>query len=440
MFTAIICLCFRMLTVRRVTTIACILGFLLMFYTWLTQGTLDFFALPSNNLIVSSEAKGSNLLHQQNCTICRETHLETQIWNTTSIQNSRNVANCPLSFDNNSSPYPHQGLNILLFTAFRSGSSFTGEMFKQNPTMLYLFEPFKLMDIAPGSPKHKETIKLCFQQTLHDLFSCRFGSINKYAMENFKPRTVNFWHKRVFTKLRHTTVPIVEALQRQCMFYKHRAIKTIRGTEISSVWHLIEPGHGSEYRARNRILYLVRDPRGVVSSRLKVNQVQVKQNNFTMFVQANRHKFLNEADLLCRQYTANLDFLQSAISPTSAKSFHLIRYEDIAYDPVGMVKKIYSFLGIPLHPRVLFWYKMTTGVEHKDAVDTLRTLFNTVRNSGNTAEAWRKYIPYDLAEAMDSKCAQALRLLGYSRVVDVHTYTNSSFTYVKDLPFKFGLT
>ena len=55
------------------------------------------------------------------------------------------------------------GKNIVIFITQRSGSSFTGQLFNQNPDIICLFEPLMLMQVANQSiPQHER-----FKQNQH---------------------------------------------------------------------------------------------------------------------------------------------------------------------------------------------------------------------------------------------------------------------------------
>ena len=363
----------------------------------------------------------------------------------TDLQSSKAAGPNSMSVLNPKSAPDLPGLNVLIFTAYRSGSSFVGEFFNQNPEFLYLFEPLKMMDISNNTwTERHQAIQKTLLPVLRDLFQCKFGPLQTYAYSNQptgpqQKEELRFWRWKVF-KILYDNMNIshyknayktsISDLSIDCKKYQHRAIKIIRGETLSSVWELIYNENTSN--SHNRILYLVRDPRGVMASRHKVEAKKKKLDNWKMFQNTDRNILVHGAKNTCDKYTNNIRFLESM---NSTYNFKLIRYEDIAYNPVSMATKIYKFLRIPLPDNVLSWIHKATRQTTSNEQDL--DVYSTMRDSSRSAEGWRKYIPYEIAAAMDTQCAEALRLLGYSTVSDLDVYSNTS--YVKKLELKYGL-
>ena len=205
---------------------------------------------------------------------------------------------------------------------------------------------------------------------------------------------------------------------KECSEYKHKVTKIIRGRYLNLAMPLLK--HGSKYH----ILYLVRDPRGVIASRYHIEKQKRKDPDI---FHSMRTAILNSTRNRCNVYKRNLEYLVKKVEFTNATNFRIIRYEDLAYNPLSMAESIYNFLGINLPKSVKNWITRSTVNRVSNSHH------GTKRNSASAAEAWRHDIPYDLALEMDVQCAEVLQLLGYRRVTNEEIYRNTSYTLVDEL-------
>ena len=344
------------------------------------------------------------------------------------------------------------GFNLLLFTAYRSGSSFTGQLFGGNVKMLYLFEPFKLWELG-SSAEHRKTqhvlIQERFAETTREIFNCNFTYLIDYAIKRFgrKHKYVSMetsfnislgikgWYRNIFGRLatkgqvvspaKNATWKISRSnLTEQCMAFKYRVAKVIRGRYLS----FLEPILQEELSGgrSNYVLYLVRDPRGVITSRYRLKQMN--EHTPKIFLKK-KQQILAAIRNRCTIYKQNMEFLAKYFNGTNKFKIRMIRYEDIAYNPMVMASNMYSFLHITLPKSVVKWIKRSTDLPTNSTIDA----FGTIRDSAKTAEAWRKYVPYDLALGMDAQCKDVLPMLGYQRVTDRNSYLNMSYSLVNSL-------
>lgn len=341
----------------------------------------------------------------------------------------------------------YDGLNTLIFTKYRSGSTFLGEFFNQNPDIAYMFEPFKLMTIVENTAndaKHAAHIKKHFLPTLKELFDCYFGNLNNYVIDNFLNekwyKIVWKWHNTVFRPLYEqlgeyaTTSGIIltNAISDVCKKYTHKAVKIIRGRLIKKVWKRLDPKS-----VKNRIIYLVRDPRGNIASGTRIQQLWTNSTKKD-YINQHHDEIIQYAKDLCKTQARNIRFLNGIAENSPAlKSFFMVRSEDIAYKPLYFLHKIYHNLQITLPDNVVEWVTKATS---KDIPNVLYHPYTTQRNSRGTAEAWRKYLPLNIAQEIDKVCMNALNLLGYSPVQDEAHYNDTTFSYVQQLQRPYVLT
>ena len=82
--------------------------------------------------------------------------------------------------------------SVIIYTRFRSGSSFLGSIFRSNPEVYYTFEPMKFIEQSPRSADLMSTEKVA--DHLSDVFSCSFHSLVNSSDQYWK----DIWTKRAF--------------------------------------------------------------------------------------------------------------------------------------------------------------------------------------------------------------------------------------------------
>ena len=111
----------------------------------------------------------------------------------------------------------------------------------------------------------------------------------------------------------------------------------------------------------------------------------------------------------------NRIFFSFCFKPQQDMSHDLytLRFEDLAAAPFHYTRKLYSFLGINLHPNVTqFITKSTnyTGSDHDRP-------FSTQRNSTKVLERWRHVMPWRMVKRVQEVCSVVMETLHYSPAV-----------------------
>ena len=321
------------------------------------------------------------------------------------------------------------GKKIIVLTAYRSGSTFIGQLLNEHPDIAYLYEPLRLMSkplntsarisVASIDSYMKKLFSCAFTDALHDiqkLLSQRF--ISSFACATF----TRHWNKRPTI----CSIDDLERVQLACKQARYVAIKVIRIYPEQLV--LIKKFLQEEMQ----IVHLVRDPRGVISSRITIVQTSAKQQR-SAYIRENFDVLVGKASNHCKRVRDALVRLASwkAADPSFNDFYHLVRYEDFAYHPEDMARALYSSLGISLHNNVLAWLRKATTTT--EAVG--HNLYSTSRNSTETAEAWRNKLPFYFVRAMQETphCQYVMRRLGYEFVKSETMLHNSSFSLVQEL-------
>ncbi|KAJ8344211.1 hypothetical protein SKAU_G00315400 [Synaphobranchus kaupii] len=110
----------------------------------------------------------------------------------------------------------------------------------------------------------------------------------------------------------------------------------------------------------------------------------------------------------------------------------LVRYEDLARNPLQKTKEIYEFMGMSLDQNVVKWIQTNTrGVRELSA----KHKYGTVRDSAANAESWRLKLSFEMVDYTQNVCQQVLHQLGYKAVKSSEELKNMSLTLVQDRTF-----
>ncbi|CAH1773430.1 unnamed protein product [Owenia fusiformis] len=274
---------------------------------------------------------------------------------------------------------------IVIFTYWRSGSTFVSELFSQHPDVFYMYEPLRACDCSKhcDHPKDNTIIQNAY---IKDILNCDFDN------NDFLSRLKD--HKEFKWEVTFRGVDDFESIPHQCASKKIKAIKVIRAESLERVAGVL----GSD----TALFFLTRDPRGVLNSR--------KQFPYIYMNMAGKVRDMNE---LCKKHLANYEFLQgltrkSASQLRNMPLIKLIQYEHIAHDPLGNAKELYEFINIPFHDGVADWIKKNT-VSGRDS-----SPFGTKRNSKKVSNKWQNELTKREMHMVHSinDCARVIEFLG----------------------------
>ena len=275
------------------------------------------------------------------------------------------------------------GDRILIVTNMRSGSTFVGNILSYDSETYYAFEPLWMLgETNRASKKNCSSYELPSLKDL--LFDCK---IDKFldCFNGKIPRTRNR-----FTATRKNT--------NICKKKQHRVIKIIRFHQLEKLVQELATNGGT-------LLYLVRDPRGIMTSRKNVYKSWNQKYSGAFYK--------SELESLCKSFETNLKFLATEFRKYSVAKQNrvvVLRYEDFAYAPQEMAEKLYKFLRREMDNNVKKYIRENTnGAKYAD-------IWSTRRNSTATAEAWRKKINWQDLLLIQTTCSKVMSLLGYTTV------------------------
>ncbi|KAK7484391.1 hypothetical protein BaRGS_00024396 [Batillaria attramentaria] len=311
-----------------------------------------------------------------------------------------------------SNTYPKNKKQIIVLSYGRSGSSFTSDIVIQDPRTFFAFEPlYKVIIRYTGSdqihdlgvlgndkfaPKPNEKGQLVSPepyamvgaptyanysmeatQILRYFLTCQFEYLKADDLLNFmflnRNNTIEFYKCfRDFPKEEAYFPKYLGCLWRLkevCMSKEFQVVKVIRFPA-----RILRPL--LEEFPNLKILYLVRDPRGTLSSEMAILKTYAKTS-------------IKEA----------------------AETIRTIRYETIARDAVDAAKRMYNFLELSFTPKIEGYIRHITAAK-KDGHN-----FSTLRkDSWLAANKWRTIATYKNVRAVDSACEDVYDAVGFVKV------------------------
>ncbi|XP_002737141.1 carbohydrate sulfotransferase 3-like [Saccoglossus kowalevskii] len=313
---------------------------------------------------------------------------------------------------NNDVVKENDGLRIVLVAAFRTGSTFTGELLNMNPNIFYLFEPFRIIqDIVKRNAIGKDLENSTKLELLTDIFACRFPTyfvhhIRHWGLATYESNSL----KDACMQHKGCKNMTPEELAETCKGYKHVAMKVIRLQSLKLLQPLLVRDS-----MNLKVLHLIRDPRGVASSRKYMYKNAANKPIMKAVVDTTRNYCQSEVEML---------ELSSVMPDWLRGRYKLIRYEDNAIGPLKMAKNVYDFLNLKLPPKVTQWINENT----KSDVTPMGVM-STRKNSSAAAQSWRFRLLYNDVEVIQNlpPCHKLMEILGYNRITSPIQMYNMSY-------------
>jgi hypothetical protein len=120
------------------------------------------------------------------------------------------------------------------------------------------------------------------------------------------------------------------------------------------------------------VVYLVRDPRGIIMSREKLDWGSGTEES------------LNISNL-CAEMREDLNYFRK-FETIYPQKFTLIRFEDLSIDPFSNAKLLYNRIGIPFTEKVKSFINENTNINSSDKRN--ENPYATSRNSSKIAYGW----------------------------------------------------
>ncbi|CAI5668092.1 unnamed protein product [Oreochromis niloticus] len=324
-------------------------------------------------------------------------------------------------------PPSNDKVHILLLSSWRSGSSFMGQVFSQHPSVFYLMEPGWHV-WTQLKQNGAQALRMAVRDLLRSLFHCDFSVMESYLPENQKEMFM--WsHSRALCSppvcpltprnqlsnqthcLQNCKPRDLKTVEEVCGFYSHVVYKEVRIFELESLYPLLQ-----DPNLDLRIIHLVRDPRAVVRSREESARAFVSDNAIVL-----EQKRIKEAEIqyqvmqeICRSHVRINERAVVKPPPFLKGRYKLVRYEDMARNPLQEIKSLYQFVGLEMTTQLATWiYKVT----HGKGKGSIQEAFDiTSRSATDISQAWRTMLPHNTVKRVQEVCEEAMSYLGYRTV------------------------
>ncbi|KAI6054383.1 carbohydrate sulfotransferase 6 [Marmota monax] len=323
-----------------------------------------------------------------------------------------------------------QRVHVLVLSSWRSGSSFVGQLFSQHPDVFYLMEPawHVWAALSQGSAP---ALHMAVRDLVRSVFLCDMDVFDAYLPWRRNLSDLFQWAVsralcsppacNAFSRDAISSEAVCKPLcarrpfglaQEACRSYSHVVLKEVRFFNLQVLYPLL-----NDPALNLRIVHLVRDPRAVLRSREQTAKALARDNGIVLgtngtWVEADpRLRVVSE---VCRSHVRIAEAALHKPPPFLQGRYLLVRFEDLAREPLREIRALYAFTGLSLTPQLESWIH---NITHGSGPGARREAFKTTsRDAHNVSQAWRHSLPFSKIRRVQELCAGALQLLGYRPV------------------------
>ncbi|KAL2762128.1 carbohydrate sulfotransferase 6 precursor [Daubentonia madagascariensis] len=321
-------------------------------------------------------------------------------------------------------------VHVLVLSSWRSGSSFVGQLFSQHPDVFYLMEPAWHVWVAL-SKGSASALHMAVRDLVRSVFLCDMDVFDAYMPWRSKLSHLFQWAVSralcsppacsAFPRGAISSEAVCKPLcarrpfslaQEACRSYSHVVLKEVRFFNLQVLYPLLR-----DPALNLRIVHLVRDPRAVLRSRERSVLELARDNGIVLgtngtWVEADPG--LRVVREVCRSHVRIAEAATLKPPPFLRGRYRLVRFEDLAREPLAEIRALYAFVGLSLTPQLEAWiHNITHGSGLGSRLEAFET---TSRNALNVSQAWRHALPFAKIRRVQELCAGALQLLGYRPV------------------------
>ncbi|KFO93037.1 Carbohydrate sulfotransferase 4, partial [Buceros rhinoceros silvestris] len=328
-------------------------------------------------------------------------------------------------------------VHILILSSWRSGSSFTGQIFSQHPSVFYLMEPAWHVWVTMYQNSAK-VLHMAVRDLVRSVFLCDMSVFDAYMSSQKKTSDLFKWD----TSRALCSPPACDSFSRgdiipaggcrtlcgkhpfskveeACKTYSHVAIKEVRFFDLKVLHPLL-----TDPSLNLKIIHLVRDPRAVFRSRENTMAELKRDSDIIVGPQGTQGETgpYNTMQVICKSHAEIYKAGRQAIPSFLRDRYLLVRYEDIVRDPLARAAQMYRFAELPFTPALQKWvHNITHGKgQGAEAFDI------GSRDALGVSQAWRKTLPFQKVEKVQNVCKDAMDLLGYQLVQSEEEQKNMS--------------
>lgn len=283
---------------------------------------------------------------------------------------------------NEQNAFPAPKKRILIVTTWRSGSTFLGEIFHSLPGVFYSYEPMYYFERHSGSKT----------QLLRSLFQCHFPMDYLQFINGLTENSQNFMmmNRRVWEACQHnrTLCYQPEFVSEICSYFPIHLIKVVRLRVKELATLLVNDKPSIQWK----IIYLVRDPRGVMSSRANLTWCKPDPA-------------CNNVSRLCSEVQEDLMWVDK-LKSQSPDQFYVMKFEDLAANVQLETEKMFGFLEMPVSETVKVFLNI-----HTQSGKTKDDPFSTIRESNTVPSGWQTKLSKNEIANFTTTCMPLLKMM-----------------------------
>lgn len=336
--------------------------------------------------------------------------------------------------------------HLLILTSWRSGSSFVGQLFNQNPNVFYLMEPaWHVWDRLPQEPP--KLLHLPIRDLTRSIFLCDMSAFPPYMSKSKYISDIFMWQEsralcsppacpdssltdfinRSECYKKCGRFPL-EKMEEACRAYSHVVVKAVRFLDLEVLYPLLK-----DPSMNMKIIHLVRDPRAVLSSREGFPSLG-RDDSTVSKAQNSKANISVVMEEICK---AQVQIYKMAIQnpqPFLRGRYFMVRYEDLVRNPVARIREWYDFVGLAMTPKLESWiYNVTHGLIPKE-----KNFLPFSEDSMKIAQHWRMKLSFSKVKEVQKLCQEEMEVFGYQLIKSESEQKNMSLDLL--LPKTFGFS
>ncbi|XP_047468527.1 carbohydrate sulfotransferase 5-like [Penaeus chinensis] len=285
----------------------------------------------------------------------------------------------------------------------RSGSSFAGDLLTASPHTFYTEEPLR------GSKLSGRAESVAF---LKDILQCRFRERPRFLEKWMYGANTNDYRTKLLCTVVRGVCEDASLVEAMCQAARAKVTRVV-SREMGAAAALLEEGGLSV-----RVIHLVRDPRALLASRARFRNGS--HGKYVLGAGIGFRQEEKDPSAVCARYRQDVA-ARASLLRLHPDRYVLVRYEDLALDADGVLRRLYPFMGLPYTAtaacRVAF-HTLGLGGASSDHP------FSTVKNSTSTVFSWRRHLPFRDMARIQKECGDVLEAYGYRSFRTQKEYEN----------------
>ncbi|XP_004926075.1 carbohydrate sulfotransferase 3 [Bombyx mori] len=276
-------------------------------------------------------------------------------------------------------------LRNIIISSWRSGTTFLGEVLNAMPGNYYHFQP--LLKYGHVQLKESAQVKAALS-SMKSLLKCDFRGMDDY-FDYGSGHDFQFSHNtRLWDYCEHNKELCSDPdfMTRYCRLFPFQSMKIVR-LRLQFVQEIL-----SDTELNVKVVFLTRDPRGVMASRLQRGFCRAAPD-------------CSNPEILCegmmRDYEAAGRFLK--LYPDK---LFVLRFEEFALNPNSTTQKLQKFLRLGRTQAMDEYIDSHTNTEVSGVTSTFRV-------SREVPYRWKNTLTFQYADQIQTACKEAMKLWGY---------------------------